>query len=129
MPEDIALSKIGQIAINVKDVKRATEFYRDILGMQFLFDAPNLAFFDCDGVRLMLTVPSRPELEHPSSILYYAVEDIDATYERLVQAGVRFETGPQKVHETTEYDLWMVFFRDSEDNFLALMCEQYKPAA
>jgi len=62
--------QIGQIAITVKDVERAVHFYRDALGMRFLFQAGGLAFFDCGGVRLMLSVPEKPEYNHPASILY-----------------------------------------------------------
>ena len=70
-------ARIGQIAVNVKDIDRAVAFYRDRLGLRFLFTAPpNMGFFDCGGVRLMLGVPTEPRFEHPSSILYFQVDDI-----------------------------------------------------
>src|SRR5947208_14308353 len=87
----LSLARIGQIAIVVKDVERATEFYRDALGMRFLFAFPGLAFFDCDGVRLMLSRPEKKEFDHPSSILYFKVADIQSAYQTLRERNVRFE--------------------------------------
>jgi methylmalonyl-CoA/ethylmalonyl-CoA epimerase len=124
----VSLSQIGQVAINVKDVKRATAFYRDTLGMKFLFEFPNLAFFDCAGVRLMLTIPEK-EFDHPSSVLYYRVADIQAAHHALSAHGVQFDQGPHIVAKLPEQNLWMAFFRDSEDNLLALMSEIPRSAA
>jgi predicted enzyme related to lactoylglutathione lyase len=121
--EDTALSRIGQIAINAHDVDRATAFYRDVLGLQHLFRAGQLSFFDCGGVRLMLDRPEKPEFDHPSSILYFQVKDIRATHQRLTNAGARFEDEPHVIARMPKYDLWMTFFRDSENNLLALMSE------
>ena len=85
------LSSIGQVAMVVKDVPRAVAFYRDTLGMKFLFQAPPaLAFFDCGGIRLMLTVPEEKEFDHPGSILYFKVDDIDAVHADLKGKGVDF---------------------------------------
>ena len=121
---ELSLDRIGQIAINVKDVERATAFYRDVLGMRFLFSAPpGLAFFDCGGVRLMLSRAEDPELDHPASILYYQVADITAAHRTLTGHGVTFLTAPHVVHKAADYDLWLADFRDSEGNVLALMCE------
>src|SRR5215471_4918499 len=90
----LSLSRIGQIAIIVKDVERATAFYRDVLGMRFLFAFPGLAFFDCDGVRIMLSKPERKEFDHPSSILYFRVPDIQLAYNTLRERKVDFEEEP-----------------------------------
>jgi len=117
------LARIGQIAINVQDVERATAFYRDVLALPFLFAAPGLAFFDCGGVRLMLSRPEKPEFDHPASILYYKVEDITAAHQRLAERGARFEGEPHVVHKAGDHDLWMAFLHDSEGNLLALMSE------
>src|SRR5213080_1425771 len=76
----LGISRIGQIAINVRDLDRATAFYRDTLGLPFLFSAGKLTFFDCGGVRLMLSRPERPDLDHPGSILYFVVPDIKAAH-------------------------------------------------
>jgi catechol 2,3-dioxygenase-like lactoylglutathione lyase family enzyme len=117
------LSSIGQIAVNVHDVARATAFYRDTLGMKFLFDAGHMAFFECGGVRLMLSLPERPEFDHPSSIIYYRVADIEQACEILTSRGVRFEEKPVLVARLQDHDLWMASFRDVDDNLLALMSE------
>jgi catechol 2,3-dioxygenase-like lactoylglutathione lyase family enzyme len=120
----LSLSQIGQIAVVVKDVERAVRFYRDTLGMRFLFQAGTLAFFDCGGVRLMLDVPESPEFEHHSSIIYYRVSDIDAAYTLLKTRGVAFTSEPHLIHKAPDHDLWMAFFKDSEGNTLALMDEK-----
>jgi len=118
------LSRIGQIFVNVKDFDRAIAFYRDVLGMKFLFQAPpNMAFFDCDGIRLMLGVADRPELDHPASIIYYKVDDIERVYEIFKARGVEFVVKPHLVAPMPTYDLWLADFRDSEGNLLALMSE------
>jgi methylmalonyl-CoA/ethylmalonyl-CoA epimerase len=118
-----ALARIGQIAINTHDVDRATAFYRDVLGLPHLFRAGQLSFFDCGGVRLMLSTPEKPEFDHPGSILYFQVGDIQAAHRRLQGAGAKFEDEPHLLARMPKYDLWMTFFRDSEGNLLALMSE------
>ena len=119
---NFGLSAIEQIAINVSDIDRAVEFYRDKLGMKFLFSAPpNLAFFDCGGIRLMLSPPARPEFDHPSSIIYFNVDDIQQAHATLVERGVEFEERPTFVANMGSYDLWIGAFRDSENNLLGLM--------
>lgn len=121
----LELTQIGQIAINVRDLQRAVAFYRDTLGMQFLFEAPGgLAFFDVGGVRLMLGVAEKPEFSHPASILYYTVPDINAAHEILTNRGVTFMDEPHLIAKMPDHELWMTFFRDSEDNVLALMEER-----
>lgn len=118
------LGPIGQIAVNAKDLPRAVRFYRDALGMRFLFEAPKMAFFDAAGVRLMLAVADEPELAHPSSILYFRVSDIDAAHTALTARGVEFVRAPQLTAKMPDHELWMAFFHDSEANLLALMAEQ-----
>jgi catechol 2,3-dioxygenase-like lactoylglutathione lyase family enzyme len=117
------LNSIGQIAINVHDLNRAVEFYREKLGMKHLFTVPNLAFFDAGGVRLMLSPPEKPEFDHPSSVLYFKVPNIEAAHAALSGRGVRFEAPPHLIAQMNTYDLWMAFFRDSEENLLAMMSE------
>ena len=120
----IGISRLGQIAIVAQDVERAAGFYQDVLGLKLLFKAPaGLAFFDCGGVRLMLSRPEKPEHDHPSSILYFAVPDIQAAHFKMKANGARFEDEPHLVAKMPDHDLWMTFFRDSEDNVLALMSE------
>ncbi len=93
------LRSIGQVAINVHDLERAIEFYRDVLGLEFLFSAPpQMAFFNCGGVRLLLGVPEEKEFDHPASILYYRVDDIDDAHQKLLARGASFEREPLAVH-------------------------------
>ncbi len=117
------LSQIGQISVNVHDVEKAAAFYRDTLGMKFLFQVPKMAFFDCDGVRLMLGVAEKPEFDHPGSIIYYRVGDIQAACDVLASRGVEFEEEPHLVARLQDHDLWMAFFRDVAKNLLAVMSE------
>ncbi len=120
----IGITRIGQIAVNAKDVDRAAAFYRDKLGLKLLFKAPpGLAFFDCGGVRLMLSPAEKPEFDHPSSVLYFAVPDIQTAYGKLKDSDVHFEDEPHLIARMPSHDLWMTFFRDSEGNLLALMSE------
>ena len=119
------LESIGQIAINVKDTARARAFYRDVLGLKHLFDAgPNLSFFQCAGVRLMLTTASKPEHDNPGSIIYYKVADIAATHASMSARGAAFEAAPHLVATMPDHELWMAFLRDTEGNLLALMEEK-----
>jgi predicted enzyme related to lactoylglutathione lyase len=120
---ELGITQIRQIAINVYDTARAVAFYRDVLGLKLLFSAGNLAFFDCGGVRLMLSPPSAPEFDHPSSILYFKVDDIQSAYARLLQHKVKTEGEPHVVARMPEHDLWLAGFRDSENNVLELMSE------
>src|SRR5437764_7303653 len=121
----IALEKIGQIAILVKDVGRATEFYRDKLAMTYLFTAGNLAFFDCGGVRLMLDKPDK--VEAGTSIIYFKVGEIHEAHEQMKARGVEFVDKPHLIAKLPDHDLWMTFFRDSEGNLLGMMSEVRPP--
>ena len=119
----LGIKNIGQISIIVHDLARATAFYRDTLGLPLLFTAPNLAFFDCGGVRLMLGHAETPELDHPSSILYFRVPDLNVAHQRLVEAGAQIVAPPRLIAPMPAYDLWMNAFRDSEVNIMELMSE------
>ena len=122
------LSTIGQIAMPVTDLARAIAFYRDRLGMRFLFQAPpQLAFFDCGGVRLMLDVPEDKEFARHRSVLYFKVPDIDRAYQDLNAAGVTFRGEPHLIAKLPDHELWMAFFDDTEGNTLALMAEKRPP--
>ena len=119
------LSTIGQIAMVVKDLPRAVAFYRDVLGMKFLFQAPPaLAFFDCGGIRLMLDAAAEGEFNHPGSILYYKVDDIGAAYADLQGKGVEVGGAPHMIAKMPDHELWMAAFKDGEGNTLALMHEK-----
>lgn len=117
------LSRIHQISMRTHDVERAVRFYRDTLGLPFLFAAPpRLAFFDCHGVRLMLSAPE-PEFDHPGSVVYFAVDDIRAMHDTLKSRGVVFRTGPHKIATLADREVWLADFEDTEGNTLALMAE------
>lgn len=118
------LGPIGQISIRVHDVDRAVAFYRDTLGLREFFRAPGMAFLECGGVRLMLSLPERDELDHPSSILYFRVRGIEGSHRDLTARGVAFEEGPHRVAELDSGELWMAFFRDPDRNLMALMEER-----
>src|SRR5258708_34184562 len=119
----VSLSQIGQIAITLHDLGRAVAFSQTTLGMKLLFRVPNLAFFDCSGVRLMLTTPEKPEFDHPASVIYYKVADLPAVHSALVAQDVKFDAAPHLIAKMPDHDLWMAFLRDSEGNLLGLMSE------
>jgi methylmalonyl-CoA/ethylmalonyl-CoA epimerase len=118
-------AKIGQIAVVCQDVARATEFYRDTLGLQFLFAAgPTLSFFQCGGVRLMLSTNEGGGDKPLSSMLYYFVKDIEGTQRELKAKGVEFLEDPHMIAKMPDHDLWLSAFKDSEGNMLGLMEEK-----
>lgn len=119
------LGTIGQIHVSVSDVDRAIGFYRDVLGVRFLFrvDGQEMAFFDCDGVRLYLGVPES-EAFRSRPVLYFSVPDIDEAFAELGRRGVLFEGEPHVVHRTEGTELWMAGFRDPDGNNLVLMSER-----
>jgi len=120
---DLSQSRIGQIAIVCRDIDRATAFYRDTLGLRFLFSAPpRLAFFDCGGVRLMISTSEGEPVG--TSVLYFVVSDIEAQRIALAAKGVRFVGEPHMIARMPDHELWLAEFRDSEDNVMALMEEK-----
>jgi methylmalonyl-CoA/ethylmalonyl-CoA epimerase len=124
MAQSLELSRIGQISVTVHDLDRAIAFYRDTLGMKFLFQAPpKMAFFDCGGVRLMLGIPEEAEFDHPASVLYYKVDDIHGAWAALRERGADLRSEPHLVAKMPDHELWLAFFRDTEGNTLALMSE------
>ena len=117
------LSSIGQVSIAVKDLARAVAFYRDKLQLTLLFEVPNLAFFDCGGVRLMLSIPEN-DTSAGTSVIYYKVGDIETACAELKSRQVEFESEPHLIAKMPGHDLWMAFCRDSESNLVGLMCEK-----
>jgi catechol 2,3-dioxygenase-like lactoylglutathione lyase family enzyme len=113
---------IGQIALTVKKLDRAVKFYRDVLGLRFLFESGSMAFFDCGGTRLMLG-PAENSESTWSSIVYYKTENIQRSAELLTVRGVQFESAPRMIAKMEDHQLWMAFFRDSEGNLAALISE------
>ena len=119
-----ALSEIGQIAIVVSDVAKATAFYRDVLGLRFLFSAgPNLAFLAAGSVRIMLSTPQGHGESGKNSILYFKVSDIAATHAAIVERGATNERTPQLTAKMPDHELWIGFVRDPDGNLVGLMSE------
>ena len=124
MTASLLLSQIGQISITVHDLERAVAFYRDTLGMKLLFEMPpKMAFFDCGGVRLYLAQPEEAEFDHPASILYYKVDDIQGAWSALRDRGADLVREPHVAAKMPDHELWLAFFKDTEGNTLALMSE------
>lgn len=122
---DPKLSTIRQIAITVSDVERAAAFYRDVLGLSFLFSpGPNLAFLDADGVRLMLSTPQGAGEVGSNSILYFSVSDISSVHAALVERGATNERVPELTAKMPDHDLWIGFVRDPDGNVVGLMEEK-----
>ncbi|MBT2663741.1 VOC family protein [Bacillus sp. ISL-45] len=116
------IQKVGQIGIPVKNIERATAFYQEQLGLLLLFNTDTMAFFDCEGVRLLLTLPENEQFAHPSSVIYLQVADIKAKYEELSD-GVQFIGEPHVVAKIGDTETWMVFFKDTEENTHAFISE------
>ena len=124
------LSDIGQIAITVGDVAKATAFYRDVLGLKFLFPAgPNMAFLAAGGVRIMLSTPQGAGEIGKNSILYFKVDDIAAVHAIIVARGAKNESEPRLIARMPDHELWLSAVRDPEGNIVELMCEVRPPKA
>lgn len=127
MTDDVSLRRLGQIAQPVADLPRAVAFYERILGIPLLFQVPRMAFFELGEVRLMLALPEGGA-GRASSILYFTVDDLEATHRTLEERGVTFLQGPTLIADMGDHELWMAFFEDTEENRLALMSEVPKGA-
>ena len=119
------LSTIRQIAITVSDVERAVKFYRDVLGLPFLFSpGPNLAFLDAGGIRLMLSTPQGAGEAGKNSILYFSVSDINSVHASLIERGATNERDPALTAKMPDHELWTGFLRDPDGNVVGLMEEK-----
>jgi methylmalonyl-CoA/ethylmalonyl-CoA epimerase len=122
-PENsVHLNDIGQIALTVRDLARAKDFYHNILGMRFLFDAGTMAFFQCGAIRLMIGL-SEEAGPIGGTILYFKVSDIQKAHGVLTEKGVGFVQPPHLVARMPDHELWMAFLKDGEGNTLGLMSE------
>ncbi|MFF2449504.1 VOC family protein [Neobacillus sp. NPDC058068] len=117
------IQNVGQIGVPVKDIDRAVAFYKDILALPLLFSMETMAFFECNGLRLLLSLPEQEQFAHPSSVIYFQVADIKESYQGLVEKGVNFIDEPHIVAKMGHTETWMTFFKDTEDNTHALMSE------
>lgn len=118
----VRFNEIGQIAVSVGDLERAKSFYRDLLGMQFLFDAGNMTFFQCGSIRFMIGTSDKP-VQPGGTILYFRVSDMQATFTVLEAQGVPFVAKPHLVAQLADHDLWMAFLKDPDGNTLGMMSE------
>ena len=124
----VTVGRIAQIAVLARDVAASVAFYRDVLGLKPLFTVnERLAFMDCGGVRLMFSPPEMAELDHPASILYFTVGDLDGAHQAFTARGVPCAQPPQLVARMPDHELWIAEYRDPAGNIFALMCEK-RPA-
>jgi catechol 2,3-dioxygenase-like lactoylglutathione lyase family enzyme len=122
------IENLGQVALTVRDMERSIAFYRDAVGLRFLFaPAPTLTFLTIGDVRLMLSAPEGDFAPGGSTVLYLRVADIDAEHAALVARGVAFIDAPHLVARMSDHELWMCFFRDPDGHTLALMSERRPP--
>ncbi|MEH7355693.1 VOC family protein [Neobacillus drentensis] len=117
------IQKVGQIGVPVKLLDRAIQFYKDKLGLSLLFNTDSMAFFECNGLRLLLSLPEKDEFAYSSSVVYFQVKNIKETYETLVGNKVTFNDEPHMVAKVGQIETWMTFFKDTEGNTHALMSE------
>ena len=118
----VCIDSIGQIAITVRDLGRSKDFYQNVLGMKFLFDAGSMCFFQCGEIRFGIGVSDEP-VQLRGTILYFRVEDIEKTHDLLREQGVEFLQPPHLVARMPDYELWLAFLKDPDGNTLALMSE------
>ena len=124
----VTVGRVGQIAVLARDVAASVAFSRDRLGLKPLFTVNDrLAFMDCGGVRLMFSPPERPEFDHPASILYYTVADLEAAHAALTAAAVPCAQAPVLVARLPDHELWMAAYRDPAGNLFELMSEKRPP--
>ena len=120
MTEEFSLSKVAQIAVTVKDLDRATTFYRDKLGLKHLFKAPSISAFDCGGITLLLSIAEGSTDAKHSSIIYFDIADIQQAVKALTDRGVSIVEKPNLVGKLGNSDVWIAIFRDSEENMMGL---------
>ncbi len=118
------LGTLAQVAVTFRDLPKAIAWYRDVLQLPLMFETGGMAFFAMGGVRLMMTVPEQPEYDHPASVLYFRVEHIDVAYAELVACGVVFDGTPHLIGKMGATEIWMAFFRDTEEHPLAITEER-----
>jgi predicted enzyme related to lactoylglutathione lyase len=121
---DLAQATVGQIMIPVENLEEGLKFYRDALGLPFLFSAPpQMAFFQCGAVRLLVGVLPPDVPAQRGSAIYFQVADIKGVFQTLNERGVQFRASPHVVHRTATSELWLAEFRDPDGNQLALMSQ------
>lgn len=123
MADTSAIHRLGQLSLTVTDLERSKAFYRDRVGLTLLFEVPNMAFFDCGGVRIMMTLPEEG-MAVANSVLYFVVDEIEVAHKAMSADGVTFVRAPHLLVRMPDHELWMAFFHDPDENLMALMCEK-----
>ena len=118
-----SIQKVGQIGIPVKNLDKAVGFYKDLLKLPFLFSTGSMAIFDCNGTRLLLSLPEKEDFAQSSSVIYFQVENIKEAYDELIEKGVYFIDEPHIVAKMEQTETWMTFFKDTEGNTHSLISE------
>jgi predicted enzyme related to lactoylglutathione lyase len=119
------IQSLGQIAITVKSIEQAKHFYGVVLGLPHLFDAgPQLSFYQCGEVRLMLSLPQAKEEDTHNSVLYYKVANLEQVWAHFELHQVHIEQAPHMIANMPDHELWMGFIRDTEQNLIGLMEER-----
>ncbi|WP_419883216.1 VOC family protein [Peribacillus sp. B-H-3] len=118
-----SIQKVGQIGIPVKNLEKAVGFYKDLLKLPFLFSTDSMAFFDCNGTRLLLSLPEKEDFTQSGSVIYFQVENIKEAHEELIEKGVYFIDEPHIVAKMEQTETWMTFFKDTEGNTHSLISE------
>ncbi len=125
MSDTLNIQNIGQIAIAISDLEESVYFYEKILKLEKLFDVPpNLAFFNCSGVRLMLTTLQGDEADHNTSVIYYRITEIEQVFDELKALQVGIERMPAMAAQMDDHELWIGFIRDPDNNLVGLMEEK-----
>ena len=119
----VAIDSIKQIGIPVKDISRAIKFYQEQLQLPLLFQTDSMAFFNCNGIRLFLSLPEKEAYAGASSVLYFNTNDIESTYAVMKNNGVHFIDIPHVVAKMGNTETWMTFFKDTEENTHALISD------
>jgi len=120
------LNGVIQIAIPVKDIDRATAFYRDRLGLALLMNGPNMAFLNCGGIRIYLDANPGGAEPGGNSLVYFRATDIEHAHGAFKDSGVTIHRAPYVIASLPDRDVWLMWIRDSESNLLGVMEERSK---
>lgn len=123
MSNPVQVQSIAQISVRANDLPASVAFYRDVLGLSVWFEAPHMAILACGGIRLLLGPASEERYDHPSSIVYFSVPDIEAAYRALQANDAELLQKPHVVAKMSGIEHWMLFFRDPDGNVMALTSE------
>ena len=121
---NLADATVTQLLIPIEDFARGVAFYRDVLGLPLLFAAPpEMAFFQCGAVRLLVGVTPPGQKVQRGSQIYFGVKDVQSVYSALSIQGVQFKAPPHVVNRSATSEIWLAEFIDPDGNQLALMSE------